>query len=112
MQVVWDNDEKSWERVQMVRKDDLLSMVKNTNNNKLVKTNGWNCAKKCKNLIQRYSELITRVNAFHAQKEKFGNKCKFGIQVSDNPRDAYLLDKLNKETQWANAMDKELAEID
>ncbi len=37
---------------------------------------------------------------------------KFGIQVPDNPRHAYLLDKLNGNNQWTDAIAKKPAEID
>ncbi len=95
MQVLWDNDEKTWKPVHVVRKDYPLRMVKYAHDNKLIETNGWKWAKKYKNFIQRYTKLMTRVNASHAQKEKSRNKCKFGIQVHDNSRHAYLLDELN-----------------
>ncbi len=68
VQVLWDNDDKTWEPAHVVRKDDPLSMVKYAHDNKLVNTNGWKWAKKYKKLIKRYTNLITRVKALHAQK--------------------------------------------
>ncbi len=87
----WDNDEKTWEPLHVVRKDDPLTMVRYSHDNKLIKTNGWKWAKKYKNVIHRYTKLITRVNALHAQKEKSRNKYKFGIQVPNSPRHAMKL---------------------
>ncbi len=69
VQVLWDNDEKTWKPVHVVRKDDPLSMVKYAHDNKLVKTNGWKWVRKYKSLIQRYADLITRVNAFRTEAE-------------------------------------------
>ncbi len=40
-----------------------------------------------------------------------GLQVQFGVQVPDNPKHAYLLDKLNGETQLPDANDKELAGI-
>ncbi len=78
VQVLWDNDEKTWEPMHVIRKDDPLSLVRFAHY-KLTKANGWKWTKKYKNLIHRYVKLITRVNALQAQKEKSRNKYKFAI---------------------------------
>ncbi len=50
--------------------------------------------------------------ALRAQRDKARNQFKFGIQVPDNPKHAYLLDKLNGNTKWADSIYKELEEVD
>ncbi len=72
----------------------LLFLVQYAHDNNLTNTNGWKLAKKYKKLINKYFKFITRVNAMKAQKDRARNKHKFGIQVPDNPRHAYILDKL------------------
>ncbi len=69
-------------------------------------------AKKYLNLIHRYVNLISKFNTLQVQKDKARHKYKFGIQVPDNPRNAYLLDKVNGDNQWADAISKELDELD
>ncbi len=68
-----------------------MTMVRYVHDNKLTKTSGWKWAKKCKNLSHGYVNLITEANDLQAQKEKY----KFGIQVPDNPRHAYLLEHVS-----------------
>ncbi len=51
------------------------------------------------------------MNALQAQKKRARKKFKFGVQVPDNPRHAYLLDKLIGDTQWSDTIEKDLAEI-
>ena len=95
-----------------MRKDDPLEMVKYAYDHNLTEISGWKWAKKYKRSAKHFIRMMARVR--HAQKtaSQGRNKFKFGIQVPNSVRHAEQLDKEAGNTLWADAIKKELAEID
>ncbi len=87
-----------------MRKDDLLSLVKYAHDKNLTNTNGWKGAKKYKKYINKYVKFITKLNTLKSQKDKARNKFKFGFQTPENTKQAHLWEKLNGDTNWADAI--------
>ena len=92
VQILWDTDEVTWEPVEIVRKDDPITVARYAKDKHLTEQRGWTWAKK---IVERENKLLRMMKANAGQK-KSGRKFKFGIEVPRTVKRALELDKKNR----------------
>ncbi len=81
----WDNDEKTWETVHIMRKDDPLCLVQYANDNNLTNTNGWKWAKKYRRYTKKYVKLTPRVHNLNPRRKRPGTSSSLGCKSMTIP---------------------------
>ena len=103
VEVLWDNEETSWEPLAMMQKDDPVTIAAYAKDRKLLEQRGWKWAK---HLARREKKLVRLLKIMKASKKykkrNFGVTFKFGIKVprTGDIRGAKALDKENGNTLW------------
>jgi hypothetical protein len=104
--VEWDDGSESWEPLDIIIKDDPLTIAKYANNNNLLDVPGW---KKVKHLITNKNRLQRMMNQVKSSRKAITYQ--FGIQVPRNVKQALELDQLNGNSLWSDAMTKEINNV-
>ena len=106
-EVLWDTGERSWEPVDVLRKDDPITLAKYAAENGLANQRGWKWAR---NITKNPKKYLRMLKLYAGQKRK-GPKFKFGIQVPRSVKEAYKLDEVNGNTLWGDAIKKEIDQL-
>jgi hypothetical protein len=99
--VKWEDGTETYEPLDMMIKDDPITLAKYAYENDLLSTPSW------KRLRSYMSPSIKRM----VNKTKFKSTTpiyKFGIQIPRNVKEAYALDAKNGNTKWQDAMQDEI----
>ena len=86
-------------------------MAKYAFDHQFTETRGWQWAKKYKRYAKRFIRVMACVNNSQKTAGQGRKKIKFGIQVLTNVCHSEQLDKEAGNTMWADAIPKDLAEI-
>ena len=106
VKVLWDTGEVSWEPMDVIRKDDPVTLAKYAKDKNLENQAGWKWAKR---YTKNQKKFIRLVKIMKSQK-KNGPKFKFGIQVPRSMREALELDRANGNNFWKDAIDTEISQ--
>ena len=99
----------SWEPLQMIKKNDPITLAKYAKEEGLLERPKWKWAKR---YIKNAKKLNRMYRNIHADKKKKGRiKYKFGIRVPSNLHEAYYLDQLNGNTKWQDSTNLEIDSI-
>ena len=109
VKVLWDTGEETWEPMQEMRKFDPLTIANYAHDNHLLEHKGWHWAKRH---TRREKKFIRMLRILKTQKKAYAPKYKFGVRVPRNVRDALSIDRANGNTLWAEAIQKELRQLE
>ena len=107
VQVKWQGfEEPTWEPMEVIKKDDPVTLAQYAKSKELLDQAKWKWAYKYVKNDQKMQRMLRQMNL--AKKRKVGIKYQFGIRVPRTIKEAYELDKLNNDTAWADAIEKEV----
>ena len=113
VEVLWDNEEVSWEPLTVMRKDDPVTLAQYAKDNMLENHPGWKWARKItknnKKLLRMTRIMNTQRREQHANRNT--KKFKFGVEVPRSVKDALRLDRENRNNKWHDAIKKELEQL-
>jgi len=63
--------------------------------------------------LRKNADVVMKIRRLskNTRDKNIKNKEKFGVKVPNNVRDALILDRINKNTLWADAMTKEMSAL-
>ena len=103
--VKWEGyEEPSWEPMEIMKKDDPVTLAKYAEENHLLNKSAWKWA----NRYVKNKKKVIRISRLMASKRKTGTKYQFGYRVPRTISEAYKLDEINGNTKWADAIKKEV----
>ena len=108
VQVHWEDGSKTWEPLNMVAKDDPVTLATYAKENGLLDTPGW---KFLRRIAKNEKKMKRMLNQSRMRSMKTAIKYKFGVRVPKNVKEALALDKENGNTLWADAMALEIAQL-
>ena len=106
--VHWEDGSKTWEPLNMIAKDDPVSLANYAKNNDLLETPGW---KFLRRIARRGKKLQRMLNQTHMSSKRNAVRYKFGVQVPRNTKEALKLNQENGNTLWQDAMALEIAQL-
>jgi len=103
----WDGYEHpTWEPMEIIKKDDPISVAMYAQKKNLLEQAMWRWAghyiKNKKRMNNMYRQMMA------SKRKKTGPKYQFGVRVPRSIKEAYELDELNKDSGWADAIQKEV----
>ena len=104
--VEWDDGTQTYEPLNMMIKDDPLTLATYAKENNLLNTPSW---KRLKGIANSHPNLQRMVNKTKTRPST--PTYQFGIQVPRNVKEAYALDARNGNTKWQEAMDAEIQSL-
>jgi Reverse transcriptase (RNA-dependent DNA polymerase) len=105
--VEWDDGSESYEPLDIMIKDDPITLAKYAEENDLLQRPGWKSLNRIVKMKPRLKRMVNQIK-LGSKKSKKGPNFQFGIQVPRNVKEAYELDKKNGNTNWADAMKSEV----
>ena len=107
LHILWDNGESTWEPLSSIRHSDPVTVANYGASKKLLSLGGWRWAKAYVGDGSTI-RLLKRVLRTNKKRLKEGTKYQFGVAVPRNTKQAYLFDKQNGDTLWADAIAEEM----
>ena len=109
VQILWENDEVTWEPLRIIAASDPVTCAIYAKNNQLLHLEGW---ARFKRLASRQKNILRLAHQARLQSYRIAPRYKFGVQVPRNHDQAIELDRANGNTLWRDAEKLELAQID
>ncbi len=106
--VLWEDGSKTWEPLNMLAKDDPVTIANYAKQNDLLETPGW---KFLRRIARRAKKLQRMLNQARHQSKHNAVRYKFGVRVPRNVKEAYDLDRANGNTLWEDSMKRELSQL-
>jgi hypothetical protein len=107
IQIKWVGyKELTWEPMEIIRKDDPVTLAKYANKNNLTTQSTWKWTHRYIKNKKKLSRMYRKAMMF--KKKSFGIRFQFGVCVPRTVREAYQLDQLNEDHLWAEAIAKEV----
>jgi hypothetical protein len=103
--VHWEDDTQTWEPLTLIAKDDPVSVANYGKANDLLNETGW---KRMKNLARREKKLQRMLKQAKIAPGRRIPKYKFGVQIPSGYSEVEALDKINGNTMWKDACQKEI----
>ena len=107
--VQWEDGSETYEALDMIRKDDPISLAKYAAENNLLDTNGW---KKLRRYAKNQKKLDRMLRQSNLASIRRGKMYMFGVQVPRSDREADELDARNGNHKWKEAREAELRQLD
>ena len=107
--VRWTDGSETWEPLNLVGKDDPVTLAAYAKAHDLVETPGW---KFLRRFVRRAKLLRRMLNQARRQSKNNGPRYKFGVQIPRNVKEARALDKANGNSLWEEAIRLELGQLD
>jgi hypothetical protein len=108
VKVLWNDLSVTCEPLTMMISCDPVTMAVYAKEHDLLDTAGW---KKLKKYARRAKKLVRMINANKRAQRYNAVTYKFGIRLPRNVKEAYELDRVNKNTHWADAIKLELEQL-
>ena len=108
VQVQWDDGDITWESLKEMKLADMMTLAKYAHDNNLINQPGWKWAKKKTKNTKKFLRLA---KIFKSQASPFGPRYKFGVRVPRNREEALILDKINGNHLWEEAIEKEINQL-
>ena len=106
--VLWEDGSKTWEPLNMVSKDDPVTLAAYAKDHDLLETPGW---KFLRRIAKREKVLKRMLNQARRQSKNDSIRYQFGVQVPRSVQEAYKLDQENGNELWRQAMDAEINQL-
>ena len=108
MKVKWAGyDDPTWEPMEVIKKDDPITLAKYAKEQNLLDYSIWKWARSYSKNEKKYKRLLKQVRLMKKRTGK-AIKYQFGIRVPRSIREAYVLDSMNGDTKWHDAIEKEV----
>ena len=108
IRVHWTGGSETWEPLNIITKDDPVTVAAYAKEHNLVDTPGWK-------FLRRYTccakHLRRLLNQTRRQSKNNAIRYKFGVQIPRSVKEAHALDKTNGDTLWAEAIALELLQL-
>lgn len=106
--VNWSDGSKTWEPLNLIAKDDPVTLAAYAKANDLLEVPGW---KSLRRISRRAKVLQRMLNQARMLSKRSSVKYKFGVQVPRSIAEAYRLDKENSNTFWQDAIQLEIGQL-
>jgi hypothetical protein len=106
VQVEWDTGETTWEPLNEMIKADCVTLYMYAKDNDLLMVPGW---KKLHRMGRNIKIMKRMINTGKARKNEI--RYKFGVRLPRNVKEAHMLDAMNGDTLWAEAIQREMGQI-
>jgi hypothetical protein len=103
--ILWDDDTQTWEPLTIIAKDDPVSVADYGKANDLLSEPGW---KRIRNIARKKKNLQRMLNQARIDPGRRVPKYKFGVQIPKGYSEVETLDKINGNTMWKDACQKEI----
>jgi len=103
--VKWDQLDPSWEPMEIIKKDDPVTLAEYAKSKDLLKQSMWKWAKRYVKNDKKFKRMKRLIMA--SKRAARGIKYKFGVQVPRSIMEAYKLDERNGNNKWADAIKRE-----
>jgi hypothetical protein len=105
--VRWDVLDPSWEPMEIIKKDDPVTLAKYVRDKKLLDKSIWKWAKRFVKNETKLNRMYRQMMA--AKRSVRGIRYKFGVRLprSGKTDEAYKLDEINGNTKWADSIERE-----
>ena len=107
--VEWENGELTYEPLELMIKDDPISVAQYASEKNLLELPGW---KRLRRYTKNKKKLKRMVKQAKLASQRRGPIYMFGVRVPRNSREAEVLDKENGKTKWQDAMYEERDQLD
>mmetsp|Transcript_20329 Transcript_20329/g.42624 ORF Transcript_20329/g.42624 Transcript_20329/m.42624 type:complete len:1867 (-) Transcript_20329:137-5737(-) len=104
----FDDGTQSWEPVNVVGKDDPISLARYAQENDLLNKPGWKFLRK---IARRLRFAQVAINAANRRSNPSQVRYKFGVRIPRNYKEAVFLDEQNGNTLWQDAIKLELKQL-
>ncbi len=108
VKVLWEDGSETWEPLNLMIKNDPITLAKYAKDKGLLETPGW---KTLRRIARRAKFVQQMINASKRQQQHDAVRYKFGVRVPRNVKEALMLDRENGNTYWQEAMDAELDQL-
>ena len=108
VRVRWTDGSETWEPVNMMQKDDPVTLANYAKKNDLLDTPGW---KICRRHARRAKKLQRMLNQTRRQSKSYAPRYKFGVLVPRDVKAAYAMDRDNGNDLWRRAMKTEIDQL-
>ena len=105
--------EETWEPLNIIAQDTPVTCASYAKRHDLLNTPGWKQFKSHDLQMRRLNVMIEKAKAKAKKNLGDPNYCrmKYGVCVQRNYKEAMMLDKLNGNRKWGDAVDKEMSKI-
>ena len=110
--VGWEDKSESYEPLDIVRKDDPLTLAQYAVDNDLLEVDGWKSLKRIAKNRKVLKRMIKQLKLASLKYRSKQPRYMFGIQVPDDDPEADRLDLANGNHKWAESRKKELNQMD
>jgi hypothetical protein len=107
--VQWTSGDETYESLNLMIKDDPITLAVYAKDNNLLDTPGWTQLKHFVRCDKKFQHML---NQTKLQSKHRGVWYKFGVQVPQDWREAVVVDTANGNTLWQDATKTEFAQID
>jgi hypothetical protein len=108
--VKWEDGSKTWEPLNVIAKDDPVTVARYANDQGLLDIPGWKRFQQFARSKKKISNLLKQVQV-NALSKRRGKIFKFGVEIPCDYLDAKRLDKENGNTLWIDATRLELTQL-
>jgi len=106
--IEWADGSKTWEPINLIGKTDKFTLAAYAKEHDLLDTPGW---KFLQSTARREKRLKRMVNQARRASHNNAIRYKFGVQIPQTVKEAYVLDAANGDTKWADAIKTELLQL-
>jgi hypothetical protein len=107
--IEWDDGSETLEPLDIMIKDDPLSVATYAHENNLLDTTGWKRIKNIATNQNKLNKMIIQANLSSTSRK--GSVYHFGVQIPRSVKHAFELDAVNGNTLWKDAIEKEINNI-
>ena len=107
MLLQWEDGSKTWEPLNLIAKDDPVTLAKYARENNLLETPGW---KFLQRIVRRAKVLKRMLNQVRLKLKK-AVRYKFGVRIPRTVKEAIEIDNENGNTLWQDAIAMELLQL-
>ena len=101
--VEWGDGSETWEPLNLIAKDDPITLARYAKEHNLLDLPGWKFLRKAARQVNSMT--------MKAKQHRPSRAIKFGVAIPASAKDAIQLDKENGNSLWQDAMDKEVAQL-
>jgi len=106
--VLWSDGSKTWEPLNLIAKDDPVTLAAYAKAHDLLEVPGW---KFLRRIARRAHVLRRMLNQARMSSRRNAVRYKFGVQVPRSISEAHRLDKENGNNLWAEAIQLEISQL-
>jgi hypothetical protein len=102
-------EDPSWEPIEVIKKDDPVSLAKYAEDNDLIDKSAWKWTRNYLKNKKKFQRMYRQMNLAKSRRKTI--KYQFGVRVPRNLAEARKLDELNKDSKWHEAIQLEITKL-